>query len=90
MLYTVAVGQGLALLVGRAHCQVCRREMVRWDTSWPPTFHLIERSEDSRAQTSREPAPILPVSGGTLAGSVTWRQLSSSFHTGPLFMPGPV
>ena len=89
-LYTVTVGQRLALLVGRAHCQVCRREMARWNTSWPPTFHLVERSEDSRAQTSHEPASIQPVSGGALAGHVTWRQLSSAFHNGPLFMPGPV
>jgi len=47
-LYAVMVGQRLASLEGSTDCKVCRRVMVRWRTPSPPTFHLIERHEDSR------------------------------------------
>jgi transcription elongation factor Elf1 len=45
-LYAVIVGHRLAALDGRANCQVCKREMIRWSTTSPPTFRLVEKPED--------------------------------------------
>jgi hypothetical protein len=46
-LYEIIIGERpTALLNGRATCQVCRREMIRWSTPSRPAFHLIGKPED--------------------------------------------
>ena len=57
-LYGITLGRRPApLLAGRATCEVCEREMIRWSTPSRPAFHLIERPKD-RAQR----APHVPPS----------------------------
>ena len=52
-LYGIMLGRRPApLLAGRATCEVCEREMIRWSTPSRPAFHLIERPED-RVSTTR-------------------------------------
>ena len=42
-LYGITLGRRPApLLDGRATCEVCEREMIRWSTPSRPAFHLID------------------------------------------------
>ena len=46
-LYGITIGKRpVSLLDGRATCEVCGREMIRWSTPSRPAFHLIERPKD--------------------------------------------
>ncbi len=56
-LYAIMVGQHMATMEGRAHCQVCRREMIRWNTPSPPSFRLIKRAEDRNKPGSERGDP---------------------------------
>ena len=57
-LYGITIGKRPApLLAGRATCEVCEREMIRWSTPSRPAFHLIERPKDRVQRAPHVPDP---------------------------------